>query len=248
MFRSIFKWTQIINLKKSDYVLFFSLTFIEIICFAFSPISFAYITSFAAEQNIQIALLWASINFMLQLLNYFITIIKQQRLIALNSFVYNILYQSKNYKIEDTKYFSNFLFKFNNLILFVFKILSIVFISLIYSIYLTLTIIIALIACFISSFIINKIRTKKQKPELYGYQVLICDTILNCIWLGFSFFIIISAINLISNQNITLTVFLLITTFVSNHISKSELTVKHLINLKELKNRIANLNNKNNVE
>lgn len=242
MLGSITKWIKTIKISKQDYIFLLLTTVIEIASYAFYPISFALIATYTSEQNIFLANTWTAISFMLQILAFIVSLIKQHRLLIINKYVFNYLYNNLKLKIEDSKYFSNFIFKFNNLVIFIFRFITIIIVACFYSFFLTLIFLLAIILCTFLSLILNKIRKAKQNHEYYGFQISICDTILNCAWTSFSFLIIIFSLNLINNNNISFTIFLLIITFISNHISKSELTIKHLVNLNELNNRILKLN------
>lgn len=248
MISSIIYWLRLIKLPVKNIIAYLILTLLELLCYTFGPVSFATIASYVTEQNIQLAKLWASINMMLQILGLIIIVIKQQLLTNLSVEAHSNLSTKPNLKIEDIKYFSNFIFKFNSLIIFFLKLLIILISSIFFSLYLTLFILLAYLFCFIIGTISNKIRTNKESKDKYGYQVLICDSILNAVWHLFSFIILYSALNLIQEQNITLSIFLLVSTFISNQISKPFFSIKYLINLNLLSKRILYIKNSNFVE
>jgi len=243
--RTIKKWFNLSGFPQTKKYFLLGLTITEVICFVFSPISFAYITSLITMQNASSALLWATIFFMLSLLGYLVKIIKDSFLKQATLYIQNSLLNMSsvssilNKKEED--YITNFLYVLNSLLTFWFKVFSLIILSLLYSFTLFLFIALSLALCFGILFLIYIINSKQKLSLKQNYYTNIFNSIINILWLIFTFLILIWAIKLIDVQSITLTAFLLVTSFISNHASKIDFSLDIFIETKKLKDILSKL-------
>lgn len=237
--QTILKWFKIIDLPKSHIIIYFVSTFIETLCFLLSPVSFAYITNYILEQNSKASLIWAFIYFLTGILSTIIKIIKQNEL----SFLYNYcllkgkeIYSSNTtISKSDEETLNTFIFKFNTLFIFLLKTLSIIILSMFYSIKLFVFLCTSLFLCLTVGKILFTIKIKNKNLHVEKPNFLNANTLVNILWQTLTFILILFTIEKVDNRIISLTLFLLIINFVSNHLTKTNFNIDYLNEIKILK-------------
>lgn len=226
-------YLRLTNLPRSLKIFLCTLSIVQIIVFIFNPISFGYIASFVTEQNYKLALMWASINFMLQILNNLATLIKNQQLSNCYLFVLQNLKNNNSLNDNEKQYFASFIYSLNSITLLILRILAILLVALIYSINLFVFVLISFLLTALFLFLLNKFVFSKNKNSARLIATL--TIVLNILWAVFTYVILFWSIIIIDKQIISLTVFLLVNAFVSNHISKVNFNLELIFDLKKLK-------------
>lgn len=234
MFRSIKRWLKAVELQNKEILNLFFFIFIETALYIFFPITYANIVSFTSEQNIKRAFLWAIISFMVQILSLILIALKSTFLNKTNTIITNNLlnHLTSNNKdlIKPTfTIISDYIFVLNSCFVFFLKLLSIVLIAGIYSTSLMLYTFIAVFICFIISVFITRKQKIEKQPNTPNSNLFV-----DIIWATFTLLIMLAIINLFNNQNITLTVFLLISTFINTHLTKPNFNTDFVRKTQEL--------------
>lgn len=226
-------WKNITNTSNKELFTLFSFTILELSCYLFTPISFANIITQVTISNFQLASLWASINFLTQILNI-ITINLKSNFLKLTKFRI-----TTNLNLSDqNSLIANFILVLADFATNALKLISIIIIASIYSLSLMMFIIVALSTCIIINTIIensSKNTQLKQKNNLIQQNPFVVDTI----WSIFMLIIILTTINLINNQKITLTIFLLFTSFINTHLIKPNFNLNLHPYIKSLKKELV---------
>lgn len=250
MIKTIYKWLKIVRPSKKQIIIYLLLCLSIVLCYLFFPISYANIASSITAQSSQRAFLWAVINFLIHILTIITSHLLTQFIEQLKSKTYSDLFQLSN-KDKERAYaiqiVTDYCSHFSDSFLLILKLIAIIFSALSYSILLSLAIILTSLLCFALSSLIQQYSNKKSKGQLSHYSFTppnqISQITTEIIWTIFTLAITLITINLINTQKITLTVFLVITTFINTRLSKPEfnngLRLKTLI----LKQALAELNN-----
>lgn len=226
MIKVIKVWLALLNPSKLDVFIYFFELILFIFCGLFLPFSFASIINSASEQNFKLALLWTATHLLISILSQVITIIKNDLLYKNSHRIESHLKESSFQSISniDKKFISDFIFTLDSLVVFICKSLFIVIISSYYKLFIGLFVLFGILTCQLISFLMQA----KNKSDNE-------DKVITTIWSIITFFIIIFLIDLLSNNSISLTVFLVITSFVNSHVTKSELSFKSIRELLHLK-------------
>lgn len=206
MIKLISNLKKIFNINTKQILTILCFVILETLCYNFTPISFAKVVLHGTNQNFQLATLWAAINFLVQTLNIISINIK-------NSFILSL---SKNNTT------TSYLLVLSDLSLSTLKALSIIIIASIYSILLMTLTTVAILICSLSAIIIS---TKKHLPNV----------IIDIIWLIFTFILSLIIVHELSNLQITISAFLLFTSFINTHLTKPHFNTNTINSLKTLK-------------
>jgi len=240
MYSIIKQWLKRIKVNKKDILYYLLLSVLEIVCYLFLPISYANIATKATQQNFQLTYLWAAINFLVQILNI-ITLTAKRSFI---NFEKTRIKTNLTTNHPDTKLLSSniadFLSSFNNFFMLVLKLVAILVSASIYSLYLSFYIFIAILICIILSYFIQKSSLKRLENFTLAEQINLKltnlkTTVIDVVWIISTFVITLITIDLINNQEISLTIFLLLTTFVNTHLIRPNFNISIISDIRIVK-------------
>ena len=245
MIRIIKQWISTTQVKKQDIYKYLLLSLLEVACYLFLPISYANIVTSASSQQIQLAYLWASTNFFTQILNFITSQSKHNLFLYIQTYTLTHL-QRNLYKQHDVQLINSiitYIQPLNNFFMTTLKVIAILISASIYSLYLSFYILIALAICTTISYIIQKISVKKFMLQSSQEQKLSKisqnkSLIVNTIWCVFTFIITLITIDLFNNLKISITIFLLITTFINTHLFKPNFNINIIISTKLVKRNL----------
>lgn len=233
--KTIKDWIKLSALPKPYYFILITLLGLEGLIFIFNPISFAYIASFVLEQNYKLSSLWAVIFFSLQILSCLLTHIKTNELIKLKLFIKTkLLFKRKPALKKEQKIFvSNFLDDLCNFILGIIKIVLILLTALIYSLPFFVFILAGFLFISMIVFCFNKFFLRRKNYSLNSLSTTSC--LLNTIWTILISALSLYSIHLASTRILSLTIFLLINNFISNHLTKMSFNLNIIKNYNNIK-------------
>ena len=229
--KTILSWLKIANLSKKTYLQLLTFLLLEAICYIILPLSYAKITTSATLQNYSLTSLWAGINLMLQILSIIINSFSSSKISALTKHLTN------KFSLEFEECFVGELSMFLTHIYsgagFLFRALAIILSATIYSPYLAIYLLIAIVVCLLISAFGNNL-AKKKKTSFESLSFLP-----DIIWSGFTYAIILYIIHLLRIQEISLSAFLLLSTFISTHLLKPNFKIALIQKIKNINNILS---------
>lgn len=217
-----------LNLSLRQITVFAVICLGIVFCYLFFPISYANIASSITAQSSKRAILWAIINFLTHILTIILNHLLSQYITLHQSQTKTQLLSkhpdSSAQQLKSINAIVAFFPTFTNSLLLILKLLAITLSALAYSFYLSIAIAFAIFVCLFVSLVIQKSTYKKlqaqsicDKPSLFQQKDHLTTEI---IWTIFFLAITLNLIDLINTQKITLTVFLVVTTFINTHLLK----------------------------
>lgn len=250
MIKTIFKWLTIVRPSKKQIIIYLLLCASIVLCYLFFPISYANIASSITAQSSKRAILWAIINFLIHILTIITTRLLEGNIHQLkNQAKFRLLklygIENKQSKLIQTviDYYSHFSDSFILLL----KLVAVIFSAVAYSIFLSLAIFLTSLICFLLSTLIQKSTHKNLSTQTDWSLVTLPKQnefiSTEIIWTIFNLTTTLIIIDLINTQKITLTAFLVITTFINTRLLKPEFSDGLMLKTRILEQAIEQLNN-----
>ena len=239
MIKTIIKWLKTMRFTNKEYLKYASLSIIESFCYLLIPVSFAFITTKASEQNFQLTYLWATTNFSAQIFSVVIGKIKKSLIDSLKQrAILRLNHNTKGLSDITASNLVDFIHPLNNSIAFILKLFAIIISASIFSIKLSLYIFLATATCFITSNIIQRFQMSKHKTKLTHNSIKSKNSTIDIIWMTFTFVITIYIITKTNNQQISLTAFLTLISFINTHLQKPNFSIGMKVNTTLIQNEL----------
>ena len=223
--KTLFLWFKQSNLKFTDFLSLLMFAFVESICNLLLPLSFANIITSATIQSYTKANLWIIIYFLNSILTILIKNYTDSRLASLKKYIiWNNTSNTHNNKLAST--FPNVIVLFYNYLKFVTKTTLIIIFAIYFDYILATALLCSILICY------NSNRLKIAKLEQLS----------NYIWpLLLTILLLLLNSNLSSNQ-LTISSFLIISTFINNHLLKTDFFPNYFSEINYIKKLLLNNN------
>lgn len=208
--KTIIKWFNLMQFKTHEIIKLLCLAIISTICYIFLPLSYTKIATNIIIQNYNLTTLWTTINFLVVILNLIISNITKKHITSLNTTHESRLMQ----KFDSTKatVIITLTLPIYSSLCLILKLTGLIISAGIISLSLALYLVVSICICFTLKKVLNLIKSSDQ----------IILIIIDCVWYVFTFFMILYNIHMVRQQTLSVTTFLVISTFISNHLLKPE--------------------------
>lgn len=227
--KTLFQWYTQTNLTNKNLIFLIVLAVIESLCNLLLPLSSANIITSASIQFYTKTRLWIIIHLLISILTILITNYTNGKITSLKKIIRQ---KNNNSHSDEATTFSNAIVLFYNYLKFITKTILIIIFTVFFDYILAIILTTLIIICYN----LNRLKTHKIGP------------LSNYIWpLALTIVLLLLNNNLQINK-LTLSSFLIISTFINNHLLKTDLFPNHFNEIKQIKTLLLNNNtNQNNM-
>ena len=233
--KSFFRTVKLLAPNKKECLFLLFLGIIDSGSQIILPLCFAQITTNAVVQNNNLARLWLSINFLITILSLTIKQISIHKINKLNSI--NFVQFTKKYNKSVAQSLISLTEPIYLNVCYYLKLFILIFISFFISINLFIFLTISVILCLFIGFVLKRFK----RVSVYTHNII------EYVWLSITTILILILLHDLNKQQISLTSFLVVITFISNHLLKPNKKTDIKLKVEEALQNVENIKQKNRV-